>query len=106
MSILLRPTGRRPGSARRGPAAAVARARPFARTLLADPGRTSFIVVTRAAALPRAETRRLTRRPQRPHAVRDDSQRSGRGQCARCRVEAGTQQREIIQLEREMPKRS
>jgi arsenite-transporting ATPase len=76
------------------------------RRLLADPARTSFIVVTRAAALPRAETQRLIRRLQRLHihVPLTIVNAVGRGPCTRCRAAAATAEREIIHLERAMPK--
>ncbi len=76
------------------------------RALLADAERTSFVVVTRAAALPRAETARLRRRLERLHvhvpllivnAV-------GRGTCVRCRAAARVQQRELERLARDLPR--
>ena len=77
------------------------------RGLLADPARTSFIAVTRAAALPRAETQRLIGRLQRLHihVPLTIVNAVGRGTCARCRAAAATAEREIIHLERALPKR-
>jgi len=65
--------------------------------LLADPERTSFVVVTRAATLPREETRDLLRHLNRlsipvqtviVNAV-------GRGTCQRCRLEARDERRHL-----------
>ena len=76
------------------------------RALLGDAERTSFVVVTRAAALPRAETARLRRRLEQLHvhvplvivnAV-------GRGTCERCRAAARMQQLEVNRLARDLPR--
>ena len=67
------------------------------RELLVDPMRTTFIAVTRPAALPRLETVRLLRRLRRLRisvaAVVINA--VGRGTCARCIKAARAQQREI-----------
>ena len=72
------------------------------RELLTDAGRARFIVVTRAAALPRAETGRLLARLRAMHidvpvivinAV-------GRGTCRRCRTAVASERREIAALRR------
>jgi arsenite/tail-anchored protein-transporting ATPase len=72
------------------------------RALLVDPGRTTFVAVTRAAALPQAETLRLLRRLQA--ASIDVSavvvNAMGAGTCTRCRGEERTQRRELTRLER------
>jgi arsenite/tail-anchored protein-transporting ATPase len=75
------------------------------RALLADSARTSFIAVTRPAALPRTETRRLLGRLQRLriHVPLTIVNAAGRGTCARCRSVAATQQMEIAHLGRVMP---
>jgi arsenite-transporting ATPase len=74
------------------------------RALLVDAERTSFVVVTRAAVLPGAETARLRRRLERLHvhvpfvvvnAV-------GRGTCRRCRAAARLQQLEVDRLARDL----
>jgi arsenite-transporting ATPase len=74
------------------------------RALLVDAERTSFVVVTRAAALPAAETARLRRRLERLHvhvplvvvnAV-------GRGTCPGCRAVAQLQQLEVDRLVRSL----
>ena len=74
------------------------------RELLRDHRRTQFIVVTRAAALPRAETVRLVRRLEEleinvptilVNAV-------GRGRCARCRRAHAAERREIAALVRQV----
>ncbi len=74
------------------------------RALLMDAERTSFVVVTRAAALPGAETARLRRRLERLHvhvpfvivnAV-------GRGTCRRCRAAARLQQLDVNRLARDV----
>lgn len=70
------------------------------RELLRDPLRTQFVMVTRAAEMPRAETVRLLRQLGRLH-VRVGSvivNAAGRGSCARCRREAGVEAREIAAL--------
>ena len=70
------------------------------RALLADAQRTHVVVVTRAAALPRAETRRLL-------GTLDDLDIAvplvllnaiGRGNCARCKAAAAAERREIAAL--------
>lgn len=76
------------------------------RALLADAERTSFVVVTRAAALPRAETARLRRRLERlqvdvPLVIVNAV---GRGTCGRCRAAARQQQLEIARLARDVPR--
>jgi arsenite-transporting ATPase len=74
------------------------------RALLVDAERTSFVVVTRAAVLPGAETARLRQRLERLHvhvpfvvvnAV-------GRGTCRRCRATARLQQLEVNRLARDL----
>jgi arsenite/tail-anchored protein-transporting ATPase len=74
------------------------------RTLLTDPIRTSFIVVTRGAALPREETRDLLRRLDqltiRVPAVVVNA--VGRGTCRRCQSEARIEQRHITGISREV----
>jgi arsenite-transporting ATPase len=70
------------------------------RALLADPQRTHFIVVTRAAALPRAETNRLLRRLLRlriraPLVVVNAV---GAGTCPRCRAQRRREAVEIARL--------
>jgi arsenite-transporting ATPase len=76
------------------------------RTLLAESRHTSFIIVTRPAALPRVETIRLMKRLHRlqvnvPWLIVNAT---GRGTCTRCRAVGRAQQREISQLARLMPK--
>jgi anion-transporting ArsA/GET3 family ATPase len=70
------------------------------RGLLADPERTSFIAVTRAAALPREETLRLLDRLRRLHvhvpAIVINA--VGRGTCARCRRASAGADREMASL--------
>ena len=78
------------------------------RALLADSRRTSFVVVTRAAALPRAETQRLMRRLHGlhihvPFAIVNAV---GRGTCARCRAAAAIEQREVARFQRAMPRQT
>ena len=72
------------------------------RKMLVDPSRTHFVVVTRAAALPRVETQRLVRRLDALHihvpAVVVNA--VGRGTCAVCRTIAAIEQREILRLRR------
>jgi arsenite-transporting ATPase len=74
------------------------------RELLADPLRTTFVAVTRAAALPREETVRLIRRLRAasisvPAVVVNAA---GAGTCTRCAREARMQQRELRALAREL----
>jgi arsenite-transporting ATPase len=70
------------------------------RALLADPERTSFVAVTRAAALPREETLRLMDRLAGLHvhvpAILINA--VGRGTCARCRRAAAAGEREVASL--------
>ena len=75
------------------------------RALLADGQRTSFVVVTRAAALPREETARLIRRLQalNIHVPATIVNVVGRGVCTRCRLEAAAEQLEIGRLQRALP---
>ncbi|MFL6278952.1 MAG: ArsA family ATPase [Vicinamibacterales bacterium] len=78
------------------------------RALLADPAKTSFIVVTRAAALPRQETADLMRQLGRlkidvPTVVINAV---GRGTCRRCRSEARIEQRHISAMRQEIPPRA
>ena len=77
------------------------------RELLADPARTTFVAVTRAAALPRAETVRLVRRLRAasisvPAVVVNAV---GAGTCTRCARESRVQQRELTMLARELDSR-
>ncbi len=76
------------------------------RALLVDPDRAAFVVVTRAAALPRAETIRLARRLQemRIHVPATLVNAVGRGTCDTCRTEAKTEQVEISKLRRQLPR--
>jgi arsenite-transporting ATPase len=72
------------------------------RALLADPARTRFVVVTRPAALPRAETVRLLVRLEAasigvPVVIVNAV---GAGTCARCRSEQARQQKEMLTLSR------
>jgi arsenite-transporting ATPase len=76
------------------------------RALLADPAQTAFIVVTRAAALPREETADLMRQLGRlkidvPAVVVNSV---GRGTCRRCRTEARVEQRHIDAMSGEIPR--
>jgi arsenite-transporting ATPase len=70
------------------------------RALLTDPERMSFVAVTRAAALPRAETIRVIARLRRMHiavpAVIVNA--VGRGTCDRCRKASAAERREIARL--------
>jgi arsenite-transporting ATPase len=72
------------------------------RSLLTDPRRASFIVVTRAAALPREETRRLVARlaAMQVHVPWILVNAVGRGTCARCRAAALHERRELQRLQR------
>lgn len=74
------------------------------RELFADPERTTFIAVTRPAALPHAETLRLLKRLRSasisvPAVVVNAM---GAGTCTRCRREVRAQQRELTRLTREL----
>ncbi len=72
------------------------------RALLADPRRTSFVAVTRAAALPRAETVRLIAKLRRlnVHVPAIVVNAVGRGTCSRCRRASAAEMREIAALRR------
>jgi arsenite/tail-anchored protein-transporting ATPase len=72
------------------------------RALLTDPKRTRFVAVTRAAALPRAETSRLMARLDRMgiHVPAVVVNAVGRGTCTRCRRAAAAERREIAALRR------
>jgi arsenite-transporting ATPase len=77
------------------------------RALLGDAARTRFVVVTRAASLPRAETLRLLARLRAasipaPLVIVDAV---GAGTCARCRTEWGRQEKEILALSGELTRR-
>lgn len=78
------------------------------RERLTDRTRTRFIAVTRAAALPRAETARLVARLRSMHvevpAVIVNAR--GRGTCATCRSAAAVERRELAALRRDLPSRS
>ena len=75
------------------------------RALLVDPERAAFVVVTRAASVPRAETVRFAARLEEmrvpvPAAIVNAV---GRGTCAACRKEDATARREIRELRRALP---
>ncbi len=72
------------------------------RALLADPRRTSFVAVTRGAALPRAETARLIAalRRMKVHVPAIVVNAVGRGTCPRCRRASAAETREIAALRR------
>jgi arsenite-transporting ATPase len=72
------------------------------RALLADPARTRFVVVTRPAALPRAETVRLLTRLEAASisAPLVIVNAVGAGTCARCRSDRSRQQKEMQTLSR------
>jgi arsenite-transporting ATPase len=72
------------------------------KTLLADPRRTSFVAVTRAAALPREETHRLVSRltMMDVHVPLILVNSVGRGTCARCRAASVQEARELKALAR------
>ena len=78
------------------------------RALLTDPARTSFIVVTRGASLPREEThdllRRLDRLTIRVPAVVVNA--VGRGTCRRCQSEARIEQRHIRGIRTQIPRQA
>jgi arsenite-transporting ATPase len=72
--------------------------------LLRDAKTTRFIVVTRAAELPRRETERLLKRLRRLHlsapALVVNAQTLTPGRCARCRAVAASERRELMALRR------
>ena len=72
------------------------------RELLVDPARTHFVVVTRAAALPRAESERLVHRLDGLgiHVPSVVVNAVGRGTCVPCRKAASREAREIGALRR------
>jgi arsenite-transporting ATPase len=72
------------------------------RQLLTDHTRTRFVTVTRAAALPRAETTRLVARLTRMgiHVPALVVNAVGRGTCRRCRRAAAVERTEIARLRR------
>jgi len=76
------------------------------RRLLVDADRTSFVAVTRAAALPYFETidllRRLDRIGIQVSAVVVNV--VGRGSCGRCRSEATAEKRHVARLKKEIPR--
>ena len=80
------------------------------RARLREPGETRFVVVTRAAALPRIETARLVRRLRRLHlavpAVIVNALTLAPGRCARCRATHAAEQRELVVLTRQLPGRA
>jgi arsenite-transporting ATPase len=72
--------------------------------LLRDPGATRFVVVTRAAELPRLETKRLLARLKRLHlsvpAIVVNARTLEAGRCPRCRAVATAERRELAALRR------
>lgn len=76
------------------------------RSLLADRKQTSFVVVTRAAVLPREESARLIRRLQalNIHVPATIVNVVGRGVCTHCQFETAAEQREIGRLQRALPR--
>ncbi len=78
------------------------------RELLVDPARTQFVVVTRAAALPRAESVRLVKHLDTLgiHVPEVVVNAVGRGSCAACRKAAAAEQREISALRRAVTARA
>jgi arsenite/tail-anchored protein-transporting ATPase len=72
------------------------------RVLLADPDRCAFVVVTRAAALPRLETVRLMRSLDEldVHVPAVVVNAAGRGTCRRCRKNRAAEKREINAIRR------
>jgi anion-transporting ArsA/GET3 family ATPase len=70
------------------------------RALLADHDRAAFIVVTRAASLPRRETARLAARlaTQRIHVAAVVINAVGRGECRRCMKTSAAERREIAAI--------
>jgi arsenite-transporting ATPase len=73
-------------------------------TLLRDASGTMFVVVTRAAELPRFETKRLLSRLERLHlsvpAVVVNARTLGAGRCPRCQAVAAAERRELAALRR------
>jgi anion-transporting ArsA/GET3 family ATPase len=73
-------------------------------TLLRDAKQTRFIVVTRAAEVPRRETERLLARLRRLHlstpAVVVNALTMAPGRCARCRATAAAERRQLRALRR------
>ena len=78
------------------------------RDLLVDPARTHFVVVTRAAALPRAESVRLVKHLDTLgiHVPEVVVNAVGRGSCAACRKATAAEQREISALRRAVTARA
>jgi arsenite/tail-anchored protein-transporting ATPase len=76
------------------------------RTLLADEDRTSFVAITRAAALPHRETLDLLHRLDGLgiHVPAIIVNAVGRGGCRRCRAEAATESRHIARLNKSIPR--
>jgi arsenite-transporting ATPase len=76
------------------------------REMMSDPRRTQFVAVTRAAALPRAETVRLLRRlaSARVRAPAVIVNAAGAGTCSRCDADRRQQGREVGALRRELAK--
>jgi arsenite-transporting ATPase len=76
------------------------------RRLLADPDRTSFVAVTRAAALPRLETMDLRNRLEQLgiDASMTIVNAVGRGGCDRCLIESADEKRHIAGLKKETPR--
>jgi len=74
------------------------------RTLLTDANRTSFVAVTRAAALPRLETIDLMQRLGQIgiHVPAVIVNAAGRGRCRRCRSEEAAERRQIVRLKQEI----
>ena len=74
------------------------------RALLIEEGRTSFVVVTRPAALPREETARLLRRlrAMKIHVPAMIVNALGQGTCARCLTAGRVEAREIAGIARAM----
>jgi arsenite-transporting ATPase len=74
------------------------------RDLLRDPARCRFVAVTRAAALPRAETGRLLARLRgmEIHVPAVVVNAVGRGTCSRCRMASLAERRELAALRREL----
>jgi arsenite-transporting ATPase len=70
--------------------------------LLRDANTTTFIVVTRAAELPRRETERLLKRLRRLHlsapAIVVNARTMAPGRCGRCRAVAAAERRELASL--------
>ena len=78
------------------------------RALLIDPDSAQFVVVTRAAALPRAESARLlgSLRKLRVSVAAVLVNAVGSGTCARCKAVAGRERRELVAIEKTVSRKA